>query len=566
LSSTSSSTTTITTKITTTATTTISIFGASDLDVSNDISDIEEEEDIKDEGLIAEESEVKEVFVLPEDPSVNVIEDDVIDTPIIKTSSSAQLPRFCKFLKFKCNAKSSHPCCPKSARVASKATTTTKSPIKEKEIHSNDDSLNSNNANNSTKEFDQTKKSEKLKPARSSIFTKPREDKSNTYKSSSSFFAKRNKNRDKNKGNKSFVCRIVNCQINKRHKCCLDSEVPEESDNNVRGDEKAEEGVTQYPSTKTAPRYIASPEQPKSVVPQETELTTTEYSMGNVEDISTEDFESLTTTVDIDGDANSEETTLVTPTNSDKSETDDNQFDTTSEHIYYETTERDQTTLTSNDEMTTFNDEDLSAEVTIQAEDVMNMYTTESGNTQRSGETDGFQTATSIVITKDEETNVFVAHSNYEQHDEVTHIEAETSVTTSQPQSTSLLEVTDYYEPDSLNEVEEYFETDYEPSDDTGSQAGEEMRYEEGSIIYEDDINNEVLQDVECFQIDCELSPQDICCLQKNIIDKRHLKYLSSPYTVLSLPGFGTVRQPMILEYPGRVTATVTRVEKSFSW
>merc|ERR1711874_912852 len=38
------------------------------------------------------------------------------------------------------------------------------------------------------------------------------------------------------------------------------------------------------------------------------------------------------------------------------------------------------------------------------------------------------------------------------------------------------------------------------------------------------------------------------------------------PYTVISLPGYSNLRQPFVLQYPGMVTATITRVSKSFSW
>jgi len=36
--------------------------------------------------------------------------------------------------------------------------------------------------------------------------------------------------------------------------------------------------------------------------------------------------------------------------------------------------------------------------------------------------------------------------------------------------------------------------------------------------------------------------------------------------TVISLPGYYNIRQPLVLQYPGMVTATITRVVKSYSW
>jgi len=44
-------------------------------------------------------------------------------------------------------------------------------------------------------------------------------------------------------------------------------------------------------------------------------------------------------------------------------------------------------------------------------------------------------------------------------------------------------------------------------------------------------------------------------------IDEKHSKY-----TVITLPGYSNLRQPMVLQYPGKVTATITRVSKSYSW
>ena len=40
----------------------------------------------------------------------------------------------------------------------------------------------------------------------------------------------------------------------------------------------------------------------------------------------------------------------------------------------------------------------------------------------------------------------------------------------------------------------------------------------------------------------------------------------TAPYTVISLPGYSNIRQPFVLQYPGMVTATITRVSKSYSW
>ena len=79
----------------------------------------------------------------------------------------------------------------------------------------------------------------------------------------------------------------------------------------------------------------------------------------------------------------------------------------------------------------------------------------------------------------------------------------------------------------------------------------------------------------DCRQFDCLLSPDHPCC-EPHRSDKRHIdegdegeswRDGSGPkVTVLSLPGFNSLVAPLVLEYPGRVTATVTRVEKSYSW
>ena len=45
-----------------------------------------------------------------------------------------------------------------------------------------------------------------------------------------------------------------------------------------------------------------------------------------------------------------------------------------------------------------------------------------------------------------------------------------------------------------------------------------------------------------------------------------HKKSIQPLYTVISLPGYNKLRQPLVLQYPGMVTATITRVQKSYSW
>ena len=40
----------------------------------------------------------------------------------------------------------------------------------------------------------------------------------------------------------------------------------------------------------------------------------------------------------------------------------------------------------------------------------------------------------------------------------------------------------------------------------------------------------------------------------------------SASYTVISMPGYGNIRQLFVLKYPGIVTATITRVSRSHSW
>ena len=102
-------------------------------------------------------------------------------------------------------------------------------------------------------------------------------------------------------------------------------------------------------------------------------------------------------------------------------------------------------------------------------------------------------------------------------------------------------------------------------------QFSEERR--EVDIEVDPEMEAEGWQD--CRQFDCLLSPDHPCC-EPHRSDKRHIdegdegeswRDGSGPkVTVLSLPGFNSLVAPLVLEYPGRVTATVTRVEKSYSW
>lgn len=65
-----------------------------------------------------------------------------------------------------------------------------------------------------------------------------------------------------------------------------------------------------------------------------------------------------------------------------------------------------------------------------------------------------------------------------------------------------------------------------------------------------------------CFRFNCLTDPANPCCKPHNN-KKRQIPQLS----VLALPGFRSlVWEPLVLQFPGRVTATVTRVEKSVHW
>ena len=109
-------------------------------------------------------------------------------------------------------------------------------------------------------------------------------------------------------------------------------------------------------------------------------------------------------------------------------------------------------------------------------------------------------------------------------------------------------------------------------SNDLDNQINEERK--EVEIEVDADMEAEGWQD--CRQFDCLLSPDHPCC-EPHRSDKRHIDEgdegeswrdgsQGPKVTVLSLPGFNSLVAPLVLEYPGRVTATVTRVEKSYSW
>jgi len=103
----------------------------------------------------------------------------------------------------------------------------------------------------------------------------------------------------------------------------------------------------------------------------------------------------------------------------------------------------------------------------------------------------------------------------------------------------------------------------------------EEVNEERKEVEIEVDPEMEAEGWQDCRQFDCLLSPDHPCC-EPHRSDKRHIdegdegeswRDGSGPkVTVLSLPGFNSLVAPLVLEYPGRVTATVTRVEKSYSW
>jgi hypothetical protein len=89
----------------------------------------------------------------------------------------------------------------------------------------------------------------------------------------------------------------------------------------------------------------------------------------------------------------------------------------------------------------------------------------------------------------------------------------------------------------------------------------------DNSLDSEDDWSSDW---TDCREFDCLVSPSHLCC-SPHATEKRQTgaegwQGGGPRVTVLSLPGFNSLVAPLVLEYPGRVTATVTRVEKSYSW
>ena len=91
--------------------------------------------------------------------------------------------------------------------------------------------------------------------------------------------------------------------------------------------------------------------------------------------------------------------------------------------------------------------------------------------------------------------------------------------------------------------------------------------YQMNSLDDEDDWSSDW---TDCREFDCLVSPSHLCCsphaTEKRQTGAKGWQGGGPRVTVLSLPGFNSLVAPLVLEYPGRVTATVTRVEKSYSW
>ena len=123
--------------------------------------------------------------------------------------------------------------------------------------------------------------------------------------------------------------------------------------------------------------------------------------------------------------------------------------------------------------------------------------------------------------------------------------------------------------------VYQYIEEAVQPIEVFASNDIEQVNEERKEVEIEVDPEMEAEGWQDCRQFDCLLTPDHPCC-EPHRSDKRHIDEGDEgeswrdgggpKVTVLSLPGFNSLVAPLVLEYPGRVTATVTRVEKSYSW
>ena len=118
-----------------------------------------------------------------------------------------------------------------------------------------------------------------------------------------------------------------------------------------------------------------------------------------------------------------------------------------------------------------------------------------------------------------------------------------------------------------LSDAPSLMYTEIDNSLDPNGLGDSETEDHDYSLDSEDDWSSDW---TDCREFDCLVSPSHLCC-SPHATEKRQTgaegwQGGGPRVTVLSLPGFNSLVAPLVLEYPGRVTATVTRVEKSYSW
>jgi len=563
----SSSTTSTTTSSTVSS---ISIAGLSDTTFRGEISTNTEQIDIESkkvgsesdtEILVAEPSQIDEVYVK--------ISGENIEANLISTSTSKPekyAPRFCLKLKFNCKLRLSHACCkyplpprdeqvasttahPKAVKLPARPTRIQiapvrggeRNPIKRNPPFRRPLRPQQKTTEKKTIEEDPVKDSfeQKKEPSDSKRQAPSRVQKPQTPKRNISNFLRRK--RPQYNSIKSSVCRIINCKRNKKHKCC---QKPKES-----------KTTTTIPTTSTTSiKSITELLEPNVDIVEEREDTTKTFH----EKVLINSNEISVDKTDVE-DASVQKLVATTDEPFSEAETAKEEM-----NIDYETS----TVIIAEQSSSTFIkhvDENKKEEVYEDNEifDGDKLY----------AENFEYETAT---YANTEPHTVAVAdngsiHSSEQPILKEDHINdaisnRDTSSQDSEKDMGNMIEATTMstmsYYSNEYDDYEQYIDqVSYHPKDKDSSA---QIYISPSNTIQEQEAldPNQILPRVavECFRFDCLTYPDHECCPSHNtrkrqiVQEEEEIRHKQS------------VVEHMIEKKPGRVTATVTRVQKTVRW
>jgi len=561
----------------------------------------------KEEILDTLPSQIDEVYVKYNGEN---IEENLI-TSSIKPEKYA--PRFCLKLKFNCKLRSTHACCkyplpPQDIKVP---TTTAKTKAVKRPVRPSRIGITSNvrksslrrplrqkeSTTNKSVDID-TVKAEKYQEKnrrKVQLRTKLKRPSFNPVRKSTAVIKRRRQ--EYGSANKSPVCRIINCKRNKNHKCC---QKPDDEEHHSINSETVDK------TTEDSPQENSVTEKSKDSIEYPTEYTpSAENQKANVsssEILGKNNNDSETDTIVIHNTSPPLKTDIVSPV---KEQIITMIYETTTNIMEYYPTdmpemnmqeENIETNNTMNEDTITHNHSNIhnasldlnfnvkktnsetkeNKDAIIGQETAKNQLEEEKGytmnTTNKVNNVNVFENKTvqsfedQNLATKNEPKNKTGVPNNEKDTEAIVSIIENIEITTTEEPiiTTTSLSILDSTENDVITPVDEveYYEYILDTKESLWSEP-QLIPQPNNSLEKEALDPNQILPRVavECFRFDCISNPDDKCC-RPHTTKKRQTSVTAARDSSPKVKGM----EKILKNYPGKVTATVTRVQKTVRW